>query len=148
MLHFVYAFCSTVGFSVMFNIPKRETVFAGLTGAIGWFCYELVQEYKLSIIFAAFVGALIVGILSELLAKWRKMPATLFVIPGIIPLVPGYGLYFSMLSIIENQYDEALRVGLETVMVAVVIASAIILSTVFGKIIRKPLKFEKAYKKI
>lgn len=143
MLHFIYAFFASVGFSVLFNIPRKQIVFAGIAGGMGWYFYELIKGSGISIIFASFVGALIVGVVSELMAKFRKMPATIFVIPGIIPLVPGYGLYFSMLSIIEKNYGEALRVGFETVMVAVVIASAIIIATTFGKLIRKPFVFEK-----
>jgi|LGOV01.1.fsa_nt_gb uncharacterized membrane protein YjjB (DUF3815 family) len=143
MLHFIYAFFASVGFSVLFNIPRKEMIYAGIAGAIGWTFYEQLQVYGVSPIFTSFVGALFVGILAEIFAKIRKMPATVFVVPGIIPLVPGYGLYFSMLSIIEKNYNEAIRVGFETIMIAVVIASAIILSTTFGKLIRKPFNFEK-----
>lgn len=142
MLHFIYAFFATVGFSVLFNIPRKEMFFAGIAGGLGWLFYESFVSFHVSTIFASFIGALTVGVLSELLAKFRKKPATVFVIPGIIPLVPGYGLYFSMLSIIEKQYDEALKVGFETLMIAVVIACAIILATTFGKLIRKPFNFE------
>jgi len=141
MIHSVYAFFAALGFAVLFNIPRREMIFAGVSGALGWFFYELIQEGGVSIIFASFIGALFVGISAEIFAKFRKQPATVFVVPGIIPLVPGYGLYFSMLNIIEQNYDEALRVGFETLMIAVIIASAIILSTTFGKLIRKPIKF-------
>lgn len=144
MLHFIYAFFATLGFSVLFNIPRREMIYAGIAGGLGWLFYESFVSFSVSVIFASFVGALTVGMLSEIMAKIRKKPATIFVIPGIIPLVPGYGLYFSMLSVIEKNYDEALRVGFETLMIAVVIACAIILATTFGKLIRKPFNFEKS----
>ncbi len=143
MIHFIYAFFASVGFSVLFNSPRKQVFYAGITGGFGWYFYEILKNMGISVIFASFVGALIVGILSELLARIRKMPATVFVVPGIIPLVPGYGLYFSMLSVIESNHEEAIRVGVETIMVAVVIASAIILSTTFGNLIRKPFNFEK-----
>lgn len=143
MIHSVYAFFAALGFAVLFNIPRREMLFAGISGALGWFFYELMQEAGVSIIFASFIGALFVGISAELFAKLRKQPATVFVVPGIIPLVPGYGLYFSMLNVIEQNYDEALRVGFETLMIAVIIASAIILSTTFGRLIKKPIKIMK-----
>ena len=138
MLDFVYAFFATIGFAVLFNIPRKQILYAGYAGGLGWLMYQLLQSVGISIFFASFVGALVVGILAETFAKIRKMPATVFVVPGIIPLVPGYGLYFAMLSIIEKNYDEALRVGFETLMVAAVIASAIIVSTTFGKLIKKP----------
>jgi uncharacterized membrane protein YjjB (DUF3815 family) len=82
---------------------------------------------------AAFAGALAVGLISEILARKRRMPATVFIIPGLIPLVPGYGLYYSMLKIIEADYAAATEIGVETMLVAVSISSAVIVSTSIGR---------------
>ena len=135
----VYAFFSAIGFSVLFNIPRREMLFAGVCGSIGWFGYIAVRDKFSSVIVAAFIGALFVGISAEIFARIRKKPATLFVIPGMIPLVPGYGLYYSMLKIIEKNYDEALNVGFETLLVAISIASAIIIATSFGRVLKRTM---------
>lgn len=137
ILDFIYAFFASIGFAVLFNIPRRETIFAGIAGGIGWVFHSKLQDFGVSVIFTAFVSALIVGIIGEILAKYRKKPATIFVIPGIITLVPGYGLYFSMLKIIEEDYTAASKVGFETLLVALVIASAIIIATTIGRVIRK-----------
>lgn len=142
ILNFIYAFFASIGFSVLFNIPRKEMIYAGICGGFGWVFHIQLQSVGMSIVFTSFVGALIVGIMAELFAKYRKKPATVFVVPGIIPLVPGYGLYFAMLSIIEKNYEEATRVGFETFIVASVIASAIIISTTIGKLIR-PIKLLK-----
>ena len=136
ILNFIYAFFATVGFAVLFNIPRKEMIYAGLCGGLGWVVHMSLQGLDMSLVFTSFLGGLTVGLTSEYFAIRRKMPATVFVIPGMIPLVPGYGLYFSMLSIIEKNYEEALRVGFETLIVATVIASAIIISTAVGKFFR------------
>lgn len=140
ILNFIYAFFAAIGFSVLFNIPRKEMVYAGICGGAGWVVHISMHDLGTSIIFTSFIGALVVGILAETFAKFRKMPATVFVVPGMIPLVPGYGLYFSMLSIIEKNYDEASRVGFETLIIATVIASAIIISTTFGKLIKPKIQ--------
>lgn len=137
ILNFIYAFFASIGFAVLFNIPRKEMIYAGLCGGFGWVYHTHLQSSGVSVVFTSFIGALIVGLLAEMFAKIRKTPATVFVVPGIIPLVPGYGLYYSMLSIIEKNYEEATRVGFETLIVASVIASAIIISTTFGKLMRK-----------
>lgn len=136
ILDFIYAFFATLGFAVLFNIPRKEMIFAGLCGALGWLVHMSLQNIEMSAVFTSFIGGLTVGLSAEYFAVKRKMPATVFVVPGMIPLVPGYGLYFSMLSIIEKNYDEASRVGFETLIVATVIASAIIISTTVGNIFR------------
>lgn len=132
----VYAFFSSIGFSILFNIPRKEMIYAGLSGALGWLFYIIVIRGTYSVIFASFIGALVVGVVGEIFARIRKQPASIFVIPGMIPLVPGYGLYYSMLKIIEKNYDEALSVGFEAMLVAISIASAIIMATSFGRIMR------------
>lgn len=137
ILNFIYSFFATIGFAVLFNIPRKEMMYAGFCGATGWLVYTILKDLNVSIVFSTFIGALIVGVLAELFAIVRKKPATVFVVPGIVPFVPGYGLYYSMLKIIEENYDEATKVGFETLIVAVVIASAIIVSTTIGKLIRK-----------
>ena len=137
---FLYALCSTIGFGILFNIPRKELPLSALSGAIGWVIYkELMNNFDSSIM-ASFFGALAVGISSEIFARIRKMPATVFVIPGIIPLVPGYGLYYAMLKIIEASYNEASAVGFETFLIALSIASGIIISTSVGKMIKNYLK--------
>lgn len=140
ILNTIYAFLSTVGFAVLFNIPRRELVPAGITGAMGWLVYLLLKSPDSSNIAASFFGGLVASLVGEIFARVKKQPATLFVVPGIIPLVPGYGLYYTMLKIIEKDYTQAVSVGFETLLVAIAIASAIIISSTFGRILKEWLR--------
>ncbi len=133
----LYAFICTVGFAVIFNIPKKNIVQSGIVGAIGWVVYINAQTLLASIVFAAFAGAFAVGIVGEIFARVCKEPGTVFVVPGIIPLVPGYGLYYAMLQSVENNYDAAIQSGLETVLVAIAIACAVISTTSIGRMIKR-----------
>jgi uncharacterized membrane protein YjjB (DUF3815 family) len=133
----IYAFFSTLGFAVLFNIPRKELILAGLTGAMGWFAFQLVSISLSSNIIASFFGGLTAALTGEILARIKKQPATLFVVPGIIPLVPGYGLYYTMLKIIQQDYSEAVSVGFEALLVAISIASAIIIATTIGRVLKE-----------
>ncbi len=72
-------------------------------------------------------------ILSELAARWQKMPATVFVTTAIIPIVPGIGLYQTMLKIVEQKveqkYDQAAALGSSTLSAIGLMALALALST-------------------
>lgn len=135
---FIFGFLCTVGFSVMFNASKKSIFKSGLTGAIGWITYTILSDTMNSAVVAAFFGALSVGILGELFARFFKKPATVFIIPGIVPLVPGAGMYYTMLAITEKDFMEAANLGSETVFIAASIASALIISISIGKLLRKP----------
>lgn len=133
----VYAFLCTIGFAVLFNIPRKNILQSGVAGALGWMSYVFVKESLQSAVFPAFLGAFVVGLAGEVFARIYKEPGTLFVVPGIIPLVPGYGLYFAMLKTIQKDYASAIESGVETILVAIAIASAIIASTSIGRILKR-----------
>lgn len=134
--HFIYAFISTIGFSIIFNISRDSVVKSGLNGAIGWVIYTVLHQYFGSTIVGAFFGALSVGMLGEIFARFFKKPATIFIIPGIVPLVPGSGMYYTMLAITEKRFVDAANIGSETIFIAAAIASAIIISISLSKLFK------------
>ena len=69
---------------------------------------------------------------SEILARKLKYPAISFVIPGIIPLVPGLSLYNTMLFLVQNNYDSAISTGATTLFVSGAIAlGVLVVSSLF-----------------
>ena len=61
-----------------------------------------------------------------------KAPVTVFFIAGILPLVPGAGIYYTMSLGLGGDVQAAVHKGLETAGVAGSIAVAILLvSTIF-----------------
>ena len=114
------AFTATFSFAVIFSVPKRELVFCGLTGGIGWMFYKMIASGS-GIIVASFVATLIITIISRVLAVRRKSPISVFLTPGIISLVPGAGIYNTMYQIIINENSNAIAAGLETLKIAGII---------------------------
>lgn len=72
-----------------------------------------------------------------MLARNSKKPATVFIIPGIVPLVPGSGMYYTMLAITEKRFNDAANIGTETIFIAVAIAMGIIISSSLSKSIKR-----------
>lgn len=137
LIQFILAYLSTLGFTILFNIPRRNILAASFIGACGWLIYYAHHESNGSKIMAAFWGAFIAGVLGEIFARIKKEPATLFIIPGIIPLVPGAGMYYTMANIVDNNLSEAGKVGTETILIALSIAIGIILATSLSKVTKK-----------
>jgi len=120
--HFLLSFVATIGFSLIFNVPKKELVFCGVVGACGWIMYQMILGTVAGEMTAVFAAALVIAYASRILSFRRKMPTNLYMIPGIIPLVPGVGIYYTMLYIISGDNTIALLRGIETLMTAGVIA--------------------------
>lgn len=129
----LFSFLSTVGFSVLFNSPKNCIVKASICGMLGWLLKTFSAGYLNSLIGGTFIGAATVGVLGEIFAKRFKKPATVFIIPGIIPLVPGAGMYYTMLKFINNDFMETIKVGSDTIFTAISIAIAVIVASSITK---------------
>ena len=137
LLQFVYSFFATMGFAIYFGAPINSIIPSGVSGGASWALYYFIFSILNDKILANFMGALLVGTLGEFLAiKYRK-PATVFITPGIVPLVPGAGMYYTMSYLVSKDYNEAIHSGAEVFFMAAAIAIGIIVSTIFSKSLRK-----------
>ncbi len=128
-MHFIYSTIATIGFSVFFNIPKSALLPAGLTGGIGWTFYYYLINATNNDILSNFLAAILVAWISEFLARRLKYPAILFVIPGIIPLVPGLGMYNTMLYLVQTNYELAIAKGANVLFVGGAISLGVLVVT-------------------
>lgn len=111
LAHFLFASVATAGFAVFFNVPLRLLFPSAVVGGIGWIIYLLIMEITNNTSLSGFIAAACVSIMSEVLARKLYQPAILFVISGILPLIPGIGLYNTMLAIIQEDYMTATTKG-------------------------------------
>lgn len=130
---FLFSFVATVGFSIFFNAPKKSLMPCGLIGGIGWTTYIVLTDYTESVLFSIVIASGLISLLSEILARKLKYPAINFIIPGILPLVPGLGLYNMMYEFVYKNYDTATVVGSEALMKSAGIAIGILIVTSFTK---------------
>jgi len=127
MLQVIAAFFVTVFFSIMFNSSRNQLVYAGLAGGLGWFAYLLVYNTTGYLVLAFFVGSLLVSIAASILTRIRKAPITVFQIPGIIPLVPGKGMYDTLTAVLHGDTEMVLYHLLLTLEIAGAIAIGMML---------------------
>ena len=134
------AFIGTLGFAALFGTPRRYYLDSGLVGMAGWAVFLVAggQWAMVSGVGAAFIGALTVAVLSHGLARWRHCPGTVFLICGIIPLVPGGGIFWTAYHLVNNHLALAASTGFTALKVTIAIAGAIILvSGIFSKLFKR-----------
>ena len=94
----VCAFAGAVAFAVLFSVPRHFYIGCGITGAAGWCVYLILEEYAgLSAAIASFCGTLVVVLLSRMLTVRMKCPITIFLVSGVIPMVPGAGIIIQLI---------------------------------------------------
>ena len=91
------SFIGTIAYAVMFQVPRRFYIGCGITGSVGW-----------------------------MMTVRLKCPITIFLISGIITLVPGAGIYFTAYYLVTNQLAMAAVKGLGAVKVAFAIVLGIV----------------------
>ena len=128
MIQFIVSLIATLSFAVLFNAPRKELIFCGLTGGIGWIVYLICLKNGISLYIACLFATFILTLLSRTISALRRNPTTVYLVTGIFPLVPGAGIYYTAYYLIMGQMSDFSTKGVETFL----IAGSISLGIVFG----------------
>ena len=126
LINILCAFMGTIGYAILFNVPKRFYLCCGMTGAAGWLMYLIVHEFSSPAV-ASFFGTLVVVLISRMLTVKMKCPITIFLVSGIFPMVPGAGVYFTAYYLVTNQLGLAVQKGMESLNIAFAMVLGIVL---------------------
>ena len=122
----------TLGFGVLFNVPKETLAPCGFIGILGHLTRYSLHSLGISNEVATFFGAFIVGLIGYWVARRMDRPRLIFTVTGIISMVPGINayetiIYFSRSDILDG-LQSAVHAGLATAAIAVGLSTARILT--------------------
>ena len=122
--------------SYCFNISRYDIVWGAFIGGLGWaICNVWMSPSGIVAVKGYFIGALVVAVLSECLAIIIKRPATIYLVPGLLPFVPGGDMFKTMRAAVEGNLQDAVFLGFSTLSAAGAIALAIALSSSGSRIV-------------
>lgn len=130
------SFVACIGFSMIYQLRRKNLIFAPFCGFVSWAAYLIAYQIFGVEIAAYFVGAAAAAIYAEIAALFLKSPVTVFLILGIIPLVPGLMAYRTMVGSLTGDVEQFIVLGLETLKVGGAIALGLFLSSMFFRLIR------------
>ena len=126
--HFVVAVIATISFGITFQMPRRHYLACGLTGAVGWMAYILCYDLLgVSAPVAVLIATLPLTLCARFFSVYHKAPVTVFLLPGIFPLVPGAGIYYTAYYFLQGEEVLFASKGAETFKVALALALGIAL---------------------
>ncbi len=123
----IFVFISMMGFSIIFEIPKKHIIPCSANAMLCWAIYVALNLYTdAGVFWSNFLPILAVDLMAQILARVLKAPVTSFLLGGILPLVPGFMIYRTahMLILHDASASEALS---QTLAIAGAIALAIFL---------------------
>ncbi len=114
------------GFELLFETQWKHMLFCGLSAALSWAVFLIADSLGASDIWATFYATLAVDLLAYISARVLKAPVIIFLVAGILPLVPGVSIYKSVYAIMYGA-DGAAASLLSAILCVGVIALAIFL---------------------
>ena len=93
---------ASAGFAVLFNVPPRALAACAISGGLAYLTrLSLSVGGGVNAELATFVAATLVGVAGTLWGRRLRAPAVIFVIPGVIPLIPGQLAFRMMIDILQ-----------------------------------------------
>lgn len=120
------------GYSILFNIRRDKLIYATVGGAVTWLIYILVSGIVPNIFLSNMLAAAFATLYAEILARMKKAPTTVFLIPSIIPLIPGGGLFYTMSAVINNNPEQFEHYFVSTIHTALGISIGIMFMSLIG----------------
>src|SRR5699024_11363127 len=88
--------------------------------------YKVTFDLELGKVMASFLGSFILAIMSHTMSRRYKRPVIIFIVPGIIPLVPGGLAYEATRFLVSKQYTHAVNTFLDVTLISGAIAFGIL----------------------
>ena len=121
-------------YAVATSVPRRLVLGSAATGALGWGVFLSLLRAGVSDIVATATAAIIIGLVGQLLAERLRTHPFLFLVPGVMPLVPGLTIYQGMLDLFYRN-----PAGSPTLLRALVIGLAIAAGVILGSMAMRPM---------
>jgi uncharacterized membrane protein YjjB (DUF3815 family) len=95
-----------IGFGILFNIPRKAILTVFILGFGVGLIKSILLKLGVNIIISSFIAALFVGVFSIPLAHKIHQPPVVFSIPSVIPMIPGYFAYKTVLAMMNFTFME------------------------------------------
>ena len=146
-LQILMAGLGTLGFNILFHIRGKKLILATLGGVISWTVFLAVEPVFPDETLRYFLAAATITVYGEILARCMKTPTTTFLVPSIVPLIPGSSLYYTMNYALSRQWSDFLHRAFYTLQLAFALAAGIIAVTTVVRLVTLLLrKIKKAEK--
>lgn len=132
IIQLIAALAGSWGFAILFGVRIKLSIPAAIGGFLGWGVYLFGIHLGKGIFLSCLAAAAFAAFYAEVMARVFKAPATLFLVPGFIPLIPGSTLYYTMSNAVANDWEMMKFYANQTWQYALAIAGGISLVWAFS----------------
>lgn len=140
MMKLLFAAVGSLGFGILFNANKNKLVLIAIGGFVNYLAYLISFYFTSSLFVSSLICAFVTLIYSELMAYISKAPATIFILTGLIPSVPGASIFYMMQNLVIGDKTLALSSCVEACEIILGIVSGVALASVLIGLIKSFIK--------
>jgi uncharacterized membrane protein YjjB (DUF3815 family) len=126
---FVALFVAPVGFSLLLRARPRDVPLVCVASWLGYAGFTFGAD-RLGQVLGASIGALTVGLASNLYERVKWGPASVPLVPGVLLLVPGSIGYQSLTLLLNQNLEVGLTAGITAALTAFALAGGLIVANV------------------
>lgn len=121
----ITAFSGSLGFALLYGLRKKYLFLASSGGLISWSIYLLFSSVFSGdgIFLPCFIATVITAIYVNIVSVVVKAPTQLFLLPGLIPLIPGSDLYYTFLFFYKKEWSTMFHSAAKTLSFVFAIAT-------------------------
>lgn len=135
------AFFACLGFALVYQIRGKNIIIAALCGTFAWAVYLVSYNFfHHSPFIAYFLSGVSIGLFSEVASAVFKEPVTLYLLPGIIPTVPGVAIYKAMENCLAGNLSAFGTYAIQTIKVGGAIALGIIIFSSLARLLKSGIE--------
>ena len=146
LIKLVASFVCSVAFAIIFKIAPKHLLYAGVCGLATYFVYYTFEFFGFTLFVAALASTMVTALSAELLSRLRRAPTIVFLIPGVIPTVPGGSLYNAIRYLLLEDLSLAYKYLFDTLQVGLGIAGGIVTVSILVASILERVANHKAQK--
>ena len=116
------------GFAILFNSSRRMVITATLIGTVANMVRLVCAEAGLQPQFAAFIGALVVGLLGALLTKRISIPRITITVPASVVMIPGTAIYRTVYYLNSGDIDSGVGTAASASLSIIAIGAGLVMA--------------------
>lgn len=132
----IYSLIASIAFGVQFNIRFKHMLAAGIGAMLTQLIFTGFEMSGSGQMLCYFFSAAAVSVYAELMARRLHVPVNMYLVIGIIPLVPGGNMYNTMISLVGGDIEGFSHQFMEAVGIAGSIAMGVFAVSALARLIR------------
>ncbi|MEG2174745.1 MAG: threonine/serine exporter family protein [Oscillospiraceae bacterium] len=123
-----WAALATLGFCFNFGLRPVRMITAALGGGLGWLIYIAFGNRPDDAV-PYFAATIAISLYAEAMARIQRAPVIVYLAPALLPLVPGSGIYRTMIYALNGEASLCFDAGLQTLSISGALALGVVFSS-------------------